>query len=635
MTFLAFLPALSGQFVWDDTPNFVQNPDFRGLGFEQLKWMFVDSFRKGNYEPLNWLIFGLTYSLGGMNPKAYHLVGILLHVAAAGLFFVVARQILRLVIRPDGEQERRLNVCAAFAALLFSIHPLRVEVVAWVSGLHYTLAAIFFLACIHYYLAAQRTGQRRNFLMALAAFALSLLSFPIGMMLPFILLILDAYPLGRLDTKEQSWRSNMRILLIEKIPFFLLAGAGAGVMLASRATLGDIADVEQHGVAARLLVSMYGSVFYLWKTLLPLGLSHFYEMPRQISVGNFPFNLSTTAFFAIGAITFKFRRRFPAALAVWVFQLIVLIPVSGLAQSGPQVAADRYAYLSCLGWPLLLGAMVFRGLESPVDLLRTAAKLAPLPILICLCVLTWRQAETWHDDETLWSRVLNMQPSHRIANFNLGRTLDEKGRTEEAIQHYEVAAETDPGYMNPHFNLGTIYRREGKLDEAANEFKIAIRLKPHYPLSYFFLGGTLEKQGKVNEALDQYLKTVELDPRYEPAHRQLGVILQRQGRNAEAADHYTQALALKPNNAALHNNLGIIFATSGRADDAIIHFRTALEISPGKAEYHTNLGGVLRLKGELDEAIISYQAAARIAPKDARIQHELAEALALRTRRPR
>lgn len=254
VTFLAFFPALRGQFVWDDTPNFVQNQDFRGLGLEHLKWMFVDSFRKGNYEPLNWLVFGLTYSLGGMNPKPYHLVGLLLHVLASGLFYVVARRILQLALRPDAEHGRRLNASAAFAALLFSIHPLRVEVVAWVSGLHYSLAGIFFLTSIHFYLAAQRTGRRRDFLSALAAFALSLGSFPIGMMLPFILLVLDAYPLGRLDAKDEPWWSKARKISIEKIPFFILTGAAAGVMLASRATLGDIANVEQHGVAARLVV---------------------------------------------------------------------------------------------------------------------------------------------------------------------------------------------------------------------------------------------------------------------------------------------------------------------------------------------------------------------------------------------
>lgn len=635
VTFLAFLPSLRGQFVWDDTPNFVQNQNFRGLGFEHLKWMFVDSFRKGNYEPLNWFVFGLTYSLGGMNPKAYHLVGLLLHVVASGLFYVVARRILRLALRPDGEHERRFNVCTAFATLLFSIHPLRVEAVAWLSGLHYSLASIFFLACIHFYLAAQRTGRRRDFLAALAMFALSLGSFPIGMMLPLILLVLDVYPLRRLDSKDESWWSKVRMVLIEKIPFFLLAGAGAGVMLASRSTLGDIADVEQHGVAARLLVSMYGAVFYLWKTLVPLRLSPFYEMPRQISIGSWPFNLSTAAFISMGAISFALRRRLPAALAVWIFQLIMLIPVSGLAQSGSQIAADRYAYLSCFGWPLFLGALVFRGLENQVYLLRATAKLAPLSILLCLSVLTWRQTETWRDDETLWSRVLVMHPFHRMANFNLGRTLDEKGRTEEAIRHYKVATEIDPNYMNPHFNLGTVFRREGQLEKAVDEFKIAIRLKPNYAMSYYFLGMTLEKQGKVNEAVGQYLKTVELDPRSEPAHRQLGIILQRQGRSAEAADHYIQALALNPENAALHNNLGIIFATSGRTDDAIVHFRTALEISPDKAEYHTNLGGALRLKGELDEAIKSYRYAAQIAPRDVRVQRELAEVLALRARRPR
>lgn len=630
VTFVAFFPALRGQFVWDDTPNFVQNQNFRGVGLEHLKWMFVDSFRKGNYEPLNWLVFGLTYSLGGMNPKAYHLVGLLLHVVASGLFYVVARRILQLALRPDAEHERRFNACAALAALFFSIHPLRVEAVAWLSGMHYTLAGIFFLACIHFYLAAHQTGRKGYLLAALAAFALSLGSFPIGMMLPFILLVLDAYPLGRLDAKDGPWWSKVRAVLIEKIPFFLFAGAGAGVMLVSRATLGDIADVEQHGVAARLLVSMYGAVFYLWKTLAPLNLSHFYEMPRQIGIGIWPFGLSTAAFVAMGAISFVLRRRFPAALAIWVFQLIALLPVSGLAQSGPQLAADRYAYLSCLGWPLLLGAMVFRGLESQVYLLRTAAKLAPLPILLFLGMLTWRQTATWHDDETLWSRVVVMQPSHRMANYNLGRALDEKGKTEEAIRHYEAAAEIDPDYMHPHFNLGTIFRREGQLGKAVEEFKVAIRLRPNYAISYYQLGVTFEKQGKIDDAVGQYLKSVELDPENAPAHRQLGIILQRQGRSAEAADHYIQALALNPKDAALHNNLGIIFATSGRGDEAIVQFRTALEIAPAKAEYHANLGGALRLKGEINEAIKSYREASRLAPKDARIQRELAEALALR-----
>lgn len=617
LTFAAFLPALNGGFVWDDQPNFLENPHFRGLTLENLKWIFAGSLHKGNYEPVNWLIHACTYFVAGMSPGAYHLVGLLLHVLCAMMFFLVARRLLSLGLRPAQNQAGALTACAAAAALFFSLHPLRVEAVAWVSGQHYALAGILFLASIYCYLAYNESQSASAVSMrwywgSVAAFILSLLSFSIGMTLPVVLLGLDWYPLRRLDVPPGRRWPVMRGLFVEKIPYGALAAAAIATTLAGRLRLHDIAPLEKFGLAARVLVSAYGAAFYLVKTALPLNLAALYEMPATVSLHDPRFAAGLIAVTVGSVICFSARKRFPFLLAAWLYYLIALLPVSGLAQSGPQVAADRYTYLACLGWPIAAAGMIFQALQSQTGLARRLSISATTLVLVALSLSTWRLTSSWHDDVSLWSRAAAMDPGSRTANFTLGRVLDEADRGDEAVKRYTKAIEIDPGYLEPHFNLGVIFQREGRLDEAVEQFETVVRLKPNYAYGYFFLGMTLEKRGSPDAALGAYRKALELNPHWGQVDDKIGALLVRRGKTSEALAYYQDAVAADPRDAAAHNSVGAIFARTGKIGDAISHFQRAIEINPRYPLAHQNLGSAYRLQNRPADAAREFQLAAEI-----------------------
>jgi len=617
LTFTTFLPALNGGFVWDDQPNFLENPHFRGLTLENLKWIFAGSLRKGNYEPVNWLIHACTYAAAGLNPGAYHLVGLLLHVLSAMMFFLVARRILSLSLRPAESQAGTLTACAAAATLLFSLHPLRVEAVAWVSGQHYALAGIFFLASIYSYLAyndakSASVVSRRWFWGSVAAFFLSLLSFPIGMTLPVVLLCVDWYPLRRLDVPPGQLWPTVRGLFVEKIPHVALAAAAIAATLAGRLRLHDIAPMEKFGLAARVLISTYGAAFYLVKTALPFNLTALYEMPATVSLHDPRFAAGLIAVIAGTVICFSARKRFPFPLAAWLYYLIALLPVSGLAQSGPQVAADRYTYLACLGWPIAAAGMMFQALQSQTGLVRRLSISAAALILVALTLSTWRLTASWHDDVSLWRRVAAMDPKSRMANFTLGRVLDEVGREDEAAKRYAKAIEIDPAYLEPHFNLGVIFQRKGRLDEAIEQFETVVRLKPNYAYGYFFLGMAQEKRTRADAALDAYRKALKLNPHWGQVDDKIGALLVRRGKVSEALTYYQDAVESDPRDAAAHNSVGAILARTGTIGDAIAHFQRALEINPRYALAHRNLGSAYRLQNRPADAAREFQLAAEI-----------------------
>jgi protein O-mannosyl-transferase len=618
VTVVVFLPSLKGGFVWDDKPNFLDNPHFRGFTLENLKWIFAGSIRKGNYEPVSWLILECTYTFAGMSAGAYHLTGLFLHVLSALMFFLVARKLLSLSFSPTDNQAGVLTICAAAASILFSIHPLRVEVVAWVSGQHYASAGIFFLASIYCYLSATAAlksdpiASRHWYWSSVAAFALSLLSFPIGMMLPVVLLGMDFYPLSRFDVPQDQRWAVMRTLLVEKIPFVALTAAIVIATFVGRLGLHDIAPLEGHGIGARALVSTYGATLYLIKTAFPFNLAALYEMPPVVSFGVPKFAGGLLAVVALTAIFFSVRKRFPLILAVWLYYLITLLPVSGLAQSGPQVAADRYTYLSCLGWPIVVAAAMFQALQSRAVFFRRLSIAIMSMIVVSLGVCTWRLTSSWHDEVSLWSRVVAVDPDSRIGNFSLGRSLDDVGRVEEAVKSYTRATEIDPTYMDPHFNLGSISQREGRLVEAVEQFETVIRLKPDYAYGYFFLGNTLEKQKRPEAALDAYRQALVLTPHWGRVDDRIGALMVHRGMLPQALAYYQDAISADPRDAAALNSIGAILAGAGKLDEAIASIQRAIEINPNYALAHQNLGNVYRLKNQPADAAREFQLAAHI-----------------------
>src|SRR3984893_9728570 len=351
---LPFLPSLQGQFLyWDDVTNFLMNDGYRGLGWPQLRYMFTTTLL-GHWIPLTWLTLGINYTLGGMNPWGYHLGNLLLHSANAVCLYFIAR---RLLASAAGKTPARViesmpaRAGAAFAALIFAVHPLRVESVAWITERRDVLSGHFFLLSILFYLRATDGGGSINGhwrTASLLAFAAAFLSKSIVMTLPGVLLLLDVYPLRRL-------RLGWRALLLEKWPYAAITLVGPVVaMLALR--IGASASAwSQTGIGARVGVVAYAFWFYPSRWVWPLGLSPLYELPLRVDLSQARFLGPLLALVAVTACIVLLRRRAPWALAAWVYSSLVLLPVSGIVHAGFQLAHDRYSYLSGLGFAVVAG----------------------------------------------------------------------------------------------------------------------------------------------------------------------------------------------------------------------------------------------------------------------------------------
>ena len=503
-TFIAFLPALQNGFVnWDDWKNLLENPNYRGLGWTELRWMF-STFYMGHYQPLSWMTLGLDYLLWGTGPFGYHLTSLLLHAANAALFYFLT---LRLLSLSTASAARGLpvRIAAGFSALLFAIHPLRVESVAWVTERRDVLSGLFFLLTVLCYLKAV-TGEKRDFArrmsLALVVYGLSLLSKAAGMTLPLVLLVLDIYPLRRLGGGPERWFGpECRRVWWEKMPFVLLAGACALAALLAQREVGALRTLERYDVPYRLAQALFGLVFYLWKSLIPLGLSPLYEAP-------FYFNLSARIFFLSAVIVLGLsialwcaRRSWPAGLASWVYYLLLLAPVLGFAQSGPQLVADRYSYLSCLGWAVLAGAGLLHGWRAWVsgrigrEYFFVAVGMAGL-VPVGLGALTWKQVQVWHDSERLWRRVLLVTPESSFGQNNLGDLLSQRGELREAMERVRYALKLNPRFAEAHYNLGNILYMRGELDEAMKHYREALRIRPGFAAAEQALSQALSQRVK-------------------------------------------------------------------------------------------------------------------------------------------
>src|SRR5438128_7927218 len=342
VTFAAFLPVLQNQFVdWDDQRNFLDNHHYRGLGWTHLHWMWTTHL--GHYIPLTWVTLGLDYLLWGMNPVGYHLTSLLLHVTNAVVFFFVVRWLLTRALPSPSERGYALAVSAGVAALVFAIHPLRVESVAWVTERRDVLSGLFYLVAILLYLRACEGMARGRgwYWLSVAVFVCALLSKSMVVNLPIVLLILDVYPLRRLGGFVGWWSGPARRVYVEAISFVFLAAAASAVALMAQLSVHTVTSLAQLSVPGRLAVSAYGLSFYLWKTVAPVNLSPLYELPPTVHPWAPPFLLSYGLVLAITAIGLALRRRVPGLPAAWLAYVVILLPVLGIFQSGSQIAAER------------------------------------------------------------------------------------------------------------------------------------------------------------------------------------------------------------------------------------------------------------------------------------------------------
>lgn len=566
--FAAFYPALLNGFVsWDDKAYFLSNPDYRGLGPAQLRWMFT-TFLMGNYHPLTWLTLGADYLVWGLNPFGYHLTNLCLHAGCAVVFFFVAARLLRLALPATGAGGQDAVACgAAFSALLFALHPLRVESVAWASERKDVLCAFFFLLTILFYLkhvAEEGAGSlwRRWLGLSLGAYVLALLSKSMAVSLPAVLLVLDIYPLRGLRGP------GARKVWLEKLAYAALALAPVLIALHAQRASGAVTGLQGWGAGQRAAQAACGLLFYVWKTVFPLGLSPLYQPPVSFIPYDLPYLAAGAAVLLASAAAFGLRRRWPAGLAIWCVYMVILLPVLGFVSIGPQFVADRYSYLACLGWVLLPGAglvLARRKLGAGVLGGNAYALLLGLGLAVCfvLACLTWKQAGVWRDSLTLWARALEVDPGNYLAHNYMAETLVDLGRPEEALSHYRESVRLKPSYADAHYNMAVLLSGLGKSGEAERHYQLALAAKPDFAEAHQNLGVLQDAGGNHAAAFRHYLRALELRPDYALAHYNIGNSYYRSGDMAVAAAHYRECLRLRPDLDAARRNLDLALAAQG------------------------------------------------------------------------
>jgi tetratricopeptide (TPR) repeat protein len=562
ITFAVFAPALQYGFIlWDDDRNLLTNPSYRGLGWAQLRWAFTSAVM-GHWIPVTWLTFGLDYALWGMNAFGYHLTSVLLHAANAALFYLLGRRLLRLGL--TAAAPRAITLGAIVAALFFAVHPLRVESVVWVTERRDVLSALFYLLTVLAYVkacAADGPPRRRWFLASIGAYALGLLSKSLIMSLPLVLLVLDVYPLRRA-------RGNWRRVLLEKLPYLGLAVAAAVVSVLVVIAKVGLTSASAYPPPARAAMALYSLVFYVWKTLLPLELSPMYELPARVGLTSPRFLAAALVAVGVSVVLVLARRPWPAALAAWLVYGLTLAPVSGIVHNGPQLVADRYSYLSCLGLALLVGAGVASAVSSAAITrpLRATVAIAGLGWLVGLMVLTFDQLPVWRDTEEVWRRSLAVDPECAFCHGQWGALLGNRGELGEAIAHFERVVALRPGTIRPRGNLGLALLKAGRPVDAAVQFERMLAQEPNDAETRTRLGLALARQGKLAEASGELERASRDNPRHVGALLNLGLALIELGRPAEAVRYLERAVTLDP--------------ASGLAREALARARTATSARP-------------------------------------------------------
>jgi len=555
---LTFWSGVTGEFLnWDDRENVVNNPGVHGLGREQLRWMW-SGVVLGHYIPLTWMSFGLNYRLGGLNPWGYHVLNLVLHGANVTLFYLIARRLIARA-RPGGAEPdpRTLSLGSAFAALLFAVHPLRVESVVWITERKDVLCGLFFLGAVLAYLKAVDgdTIDRRWQIVSLASFAAALLSKAAAMPLPAILLILDVYPLGR--ARGASARDWWR-LFVEKLPWGILAAAGAAIALHAVYTGTGVTEYARYGVGARVAMTAYTFVFYPARWFWPIELSPLYELPLEVRLLAPRFLLPALAFVGVTAVLVALRRRWPAGLAAWMASIIMLLPISGAVHSGHQLAHDRYSYLSGLGLALLFGGGLAwllgaraRGTVTPT--IARAVTAGAALVVLALGAAAWDQSKVWQDSETLWRWATSMNPQCAICWNNLGTSLIDQKRHAEAEAAFRQALALRPTRATVANNIATALYGQGKYPEAEEMLRVALKLDPRLTGALMNMGALRAQAGRYAEALTYFRPAYARDPKFPELAQNYSKALtfeakeqEKAGRRLEAMALYQEALAVMP-----------------------------------------------------------------------------------------
>jgi protein O-mannosyl-transferase len=603
VTSVAFYPALRNNFVnFDDNTYVYENPKVvAGLTRSGMTWAFTH-FHSGNWHPLTSLSHMLDCQLYRLNAGGHHFTSVLLHIVVAILLFMVLHGMTGAVWR------------AAFVAAVFAIHPLRVESVAWISERKDILCGLFFMLTLAVYVHHARAPSVGHYLVVVLFYALGLMSKPMLVSLPLVLLLIDYWPLRRF-----TGPSSTRRLWIEKLPLIGLAALSCLVTLfAQRSTAVSINHIPPSWRVGNAAVAC---MIYIGQMVWPLHLAPFYPHPAdgQLAPGvidqlpAWQIVFAIVAIISISVAAVLWRRKRPYMFTGWFWYLVMLGPVIGIVQVGVQAHADRYTYLPQIGLYILvswIAADLIRRRRAGRLILTAAAA-------ILLMSLTWiarAQVRYWHDSETLWKRSLAVTEDNDFPHFGLGDVHLARGELDNALAEFRLALDRRPNSPYAYNDIGLVLAKMGRLDEAVDHFNAAIHILPNFPTAHYNLGNALMQKGQINDAIKEFEHELALQPDHAAARCNLATALLNQGQLNQAMAQYQSTIELRPDYAEAYYGLGNCYLEQGDSAKAVKQYEQALKLSPRLVEARNNLATVLCQKGEIDRAISELEEAIRIQP---------------------
>jgi len=564
VTFFTYWQVKNYSFVnYDDDYYITDNLRVqKGISVESLKWSFTTTYYF-NWHPLTWISFLIDIQLFGLDPGAFHLTNVFFHIANTLILFLVLRTMTGKIWQ------------SAFVAALFALHPLHVESVAWVSERKDVLSTFFWLlTMLSYAWYIKRPYYQENsgifrYLLVMVCFLLGLLAKPMLVTLPFVLLLLDYWPLKRLDKTQLSFKKKNQMLSValpliwEKVPLFILSAVVIVVTYIAQAQLSWISAINKFPVYVRFSNAIISYVAYLVKMIWPFKLAVIY--PHS---GKFLGWQSAAAFLILAGITifaFKTAKHAPFFITGWLWYLGTLVPVIGIVQVGAQALADRYTYIPLIGI-FMIFAWGFPAVFSNRHYKKLVISVLAIGLLSFFTTLTWYQVKLWANSFMLFEHAIKINPDNYLAHAYLGFVYEKHGDTKMAIKHYTEA----------------------------------LRIKPDYEIFNRNMGRALAAQSQFEEATEFYYRALKIDPGSAFSHNEIGLILGDQGRVFEAIYHYSEAIKTEPLFADAHNNMGLALIKIGEIEKAVYHFREALRINPESSDAIINLRKAERLSDCID-----------------------------------
>jgi protein O-mannosyl-transferase len=583
VTLALYNPVNQHPFVnYDDDRYVTENPQVRaGLTWETFKWALTAT-DAANWHPLTWLSHALDVQLFRMNPAGHHFTSLVLHALNAALLFL-------LLVLGTGRTGPSL-----FVAALFALHPINVESVAWVAERKSVLSTFFFLATIGAYGRYALKPNWQRYLAVATLFALGLMSKPMVITLPCVLLLLDYWPLGRIKGQSvpplilPTQPRPIPKLLLEKLPLLALSAASAAITMQAQQSGGAVRSTVQFSLGVRLQNAMVAYSTYVWKAFWPARLAPLYPHPGESLPA---WQVAVSLLFLIGVTVLTLRWRSRRYLLVgWLWFLGTLVPVIGLIQVGEAAMADRYAYIPLIG----IFVMVACGTADLADSWRLGLPWRIIPavcVLLALSLAMRQQLSYWSSSLELWSHALAVTEENFVAQDNLGGALVLLGKTEEAYPHFQAAAAINPRDPMGHSNLGAYLQEHGRLQEAVTQYQTTISLTSDHGLlanTYANLGSAYRQLGDDDKALTSYEEALRLNTNQFNAYLGLGLLQQKQGKLPEAIANFSKSVELRPTDEG-YLLLGRALEQAGRPREAISAYQEALRISPGMKEAEQGL----------------------------------------------